>query len=215
MKKNQANSHGPREEAYQLSYDLAREQLRKIGDLEEQCRRSGARYMGPDKIAISYLNQPYHIALPDVDLSLAEGAGEVPLTDKILILHYFNHSLGTPPSGRFITFKQLPGGISYYPAFFQRVVSPLVSRFSKRPGLLTGAAASFAGRKADIGDESVTVDAFPRVPITLALWKGDDEVPPAGNVLFDASVTDYLPTEDAVVVCGNLVWKMIREIPST
>jgi len=215
MNKNQQDSLGPREEAYQLSYDLARKQLSETGDLEEQCRKSGARLTEPGRIELRYLNQLYHIALPDVDLSLADSTTDVPLTDKILILHYFNHARGTPPTGKLITFKQLPGGMSYYPAFFQRVVSPLVSRLGKRPGLLTEAAARFAGRKAGTGDESVTVDAFPRVPITLALWKGDDEVAPAGNVLFDANVTDYLPTEDAVVVCGNLVWRMIKEIPST
>jgi len=215
MKKNHSDPHGPREEAYQLSYDLARKQLAGISDLEEQCRKSGAYYAGPDRIVLNYLNQPYHITIPDVDLSLAESKAEVPLTDKILILHYFNHAEGTPPTGKLITFKQIPGGISYYPAFFQRVVSPLAGRFGKQPDLLPKAAARFGGSKADLGDVSVTINGLPLVPITLALWQGDDEVPPSANVLFDANITDYLPTEDVVVLCGNLVWRIIKEIPST
>ncbi len=215
MKSDRSASRGPREESYQLSYDLALKQLAGTSDLEEQCRRSGALYSAPDRIILSYLNQPYTITLPDVDISLAESTAEVPLTDKILILHYFNHARGTPPTGKLITFKQIPGGISYYPAFFQRVVSPLAGRFGKQPDLLPKAAARFGGLKADHGDVAVTVNAFPRVPITLVLWQGDDEVPPSANVLLDANITDYLPTEDVVVLCGNLVWRMIKEIPST
>lgn len=215
MKSDRSASRGPREESYQLSYDLARKQLADISDLEEQCRKSGAHYAGPDRIVISYLNQPYHITLPDIDISLAESTAEVPLTDKILVLHYFNHAKGTPPTDKAITFKQIPGGISYYSAFFQRVVSPLAGRFGKQPDLLPRAAAHFGGSKAGFGDVSVTINGFPHVPITLALWQGDDEVPPSANVLFDANITDYLPTEDVVVLCGNLVWRMIKGIPST
>jgi len=215
MKKNHNDPHGPREEAYQLSYDLARKHLAGISDLEEQCRKSGTRYVGPDTIVLSYLNRQYSITFPGVDVSLEDSDAEVPLTDKILMLHYFNHARGTPPTGKLITFKQIPGGISYYPAFFQRVVSPLAGRFGKQPDLLPKAAARFGGNKADLGDVSVTINGFPHVPITLALWQGDDEVSPSANVLFDANITDYLPTEDVVVLCGNLAWKLIKEIPST
>ena len=214
MKHDRAASQGPREESYRLSYDLARKHLAGIGDLKEQCRKSGTHYAGPDRIVISYLNQPYDITLPDVELSLADSTAEVPLTDKILILHYFNHAQGTEPTGKLITFKQVPGGISYNPAFFQRVVSPLADRFGEQPDLLPEVAARFGGSKTDLGDVSVTIDGFPHVPVTLVLWHGDDEVPPSANVLFDANITDYLPTEDVVVLCGNLVWKLVKEIPS-
>jgi len=215
MKHDRATSQGPREESYRLSYDLARKHLAGIGDLKEQCRKSGAHYAGPDRIVISYLNQPYDITLPDVELSLADSTAEVPLTDKILILHYFNHAKGTPPTGKPISFKQIPGGISYHPAFFQRVVSPLAGRFGKQPDLLPKTAARFGGSKAHLGDVSVTVSALPRVPVTLVLWRGDDEVPASASVLFDANITDYLPTEDVVVLCSNLAWKLVKEIPSS
>ncbi len=218
MKERRSPSHGSREQGFELPYQLARKQLARITDLEEQCRRSGARYMSPDKIIVDYLNRPYHIALPDIELSLEDSPCsvgiEVPLTDKILILHYFNQAQGTPATGRLITFKQIPGGVSYYPAFFQRVIAPLVNRFGKNPDLLMKAATRFGGYKAPYGDISVTIDAFPRVPVTLVLWKGDEEVAPAGNVLFDANISDYLPTENVAALCGNIVWKMVKGIPS-
>lgn len=215
MKNQHSSSHGSRQEGYELSYQLARKQLAGITDLQEQCRRSGARYVGPDKIVVNHLNQPYLITLPDGELSLEGTTTEVPQTDKILILHYFNQAQGTPATGRLITFRQIPGGISYYPAFFQRVVAPFAHRFGRKTDLLLKAAEPLGGYRAQLGDASVTVDAFPHVPITLVLWKGDDELPPSGNVLFDANISDYLPTEDVTVLCGNVVWKMVKGIPST
>lgn len=203
-----------REEGFELSYGLARQQLARIGDLEEQCRRAGARYMGPGEVIIDYVGEPYLISVPDGDISAADGRSDVPLTDKIVILHYFVGSSGTPASGDLITFKQLAGGINYYPAFFQRTVAPFVNRFGKRPELLTEVGARFGGQKAGHGDTSVTINALPLVPVTLVLWRGDEEVDPSGSILFDANISDYLPTEDVTVLCSTVVWRLVRALPS-
>ena len=77
------------------------------------------------------------------------------------------------------------------------------------------AVTKLGGHKADHGDISVTISAFPRVPITLVLWRGDEEVPPNGNILFDANVSDYLPTEDVTVLCETIIWKLVKSVPST
>ena len=215
MNSSRSPSPGSRQQGYDLSYRLAREQLSKIGDLEEQCRKSGARYIGADKIIVDYLNQPYHITLPDVEISLQDSQTEVPLKDKILILHYFTSVEGTPASGKLITYKQVPGGMGYFPAFAQRVINPLAKHFGLNPEALINAAAKLGGREAGYGDVSVTISAFPRVPVTLVLWRGDEELAPNGNVLFDANVADYLSTEDVAVVSETIIWKLVKEITST
>jgi hypothetical protein len=56
----------------------------------------------------------------------------------------------------------------------------------------------------------VKVQAFPRVALGMVLWKGDAEFPPEGNVLFDSSVTAYLPVEDIVILAETVVWKLIK-----
>jgi hypothetical protein len=215
MKNRHYSSHGSREQGFELPYKLAREQLAKISDIEEHCHKSGAQYIKPNEIAISYLNQPYHITLPDVEIWLEDSNVEVPLKDKILILHYFNSAKGTPATGVLVTYKQLPGGISYFPAFVKRAINPFVNHFGKNPELLMKVAAKLGGRESDYGDVSVTVNAFAYVPIILVLWRGDEELAPNGNILFDASVPDYLPTEDVTVLTETLIWKLVRDIPST
>ena len=215
MKNRHSSSHGSREQGFGLSYKLAREQLTKISDIQEQCRKSDARYVGPNEIVINYLNQPYHITLPDVEILLEDSNVEVPLKDKILILHYFTLAKDTSATGILITYKQLPGGISYFPAFSQRAIAPFVNHFGKNPELLIKVAAKLGGREAEYGDVSVNVNAFDRVPITLVLWRGDEELAPNGNILFDANISDYLSTEDVTVLCETIIWKLVKDIPST
>ena len=60
----------------------------------------------------------------------------------------------------------------------------------------------------------MTINAFDQVPITLVLWKGDEEVAPNGNILFDANISDYLSTEDVTVLSETIVWKLVKNIPS-
>jgi hypothetical protein len=210
-----SSSSGCWENAFDHSYRLACEQLAKISDVRQQCLRSSAQYIGPNEIGIDYLNQSYHIMIPDCKILLEEGGTEAPLRDKILILHYFTRAKGTVATGKLATFKQLAGGVSYFPAFSQRAIGPLVKNFGKSPELLMKAVRKLGGHKADHGDMSVTISAFPRVPITLVLWRGDEEVPPNGNILFDVNVSDYLPTEDVTVLCETIIWKLVRSVPST
>jgi hypothetical protein len=214
MENRHSLSDSPWERGFDISYKLAREQLAKISDIKEQCRKSGADYLGPHKIGINYLNQLYHIMLPDVKILLGDSGMEASLRDKILILHYFAGAKGTPATGKLIAYKQLQGGISYFPAFSRRAIAPLVKHFGKSPEMLIKAAARLGGRGADYGDVSVTINAFDYVPITLVLWRGDEELAPNGNILFDANISDYLSTEDATVLTETIIWKLVKDNPS-
>jgi Domain of unknown function (DUF3786) len=214
MEHRRSLSNSPWEQGFELSYKFACEQLVKISDIEKQCRKSGAMYLGPHEIVINYLNQPHHIMVPDGRILLKNGDTEAPLRDKILILHYFTGAKGTAATGKLIAYKQLSGGVSYFPTFFHRAIAPLVKNFGKSPELLRKTAAKLGGCEVDYGDVSVTINAFDRVPITLVLWRGDEELAPNGNILFDANISDYLATEDVTVLCETIIWKLVKDISS-
>jgi hypothetical protein len=202
---------GVREIAHQLAYKLAREQLATITDIEEQCRRSGAQYLPDQKAAvIEHLNRTYHISFPQGEVTLTGSAEAVPVRDKILILHYFTRARGTPLTGKMITYKELHEGINYYPTFFKRAIGPVVNRFKDEPLKLVEAAQRLGGHKADYGDTAVTIPAFPFVPLTFVLWRGDKEFAPDGNIMFDSTIADYLPTEDITILCELIAWRLAR-----
>ena len=203
------------EYGYELAYKLACEQLAKINDIEQLCLKSGARYQVIDSkkvIIIEYLNQSYLITLPDIEISLLDSEQDVPLKDKILMLHYLTWAKGTPLANRLIAFKELSEGSNYFPTFSKRAIKPLLGPFGAEPGRLIGAAGKLGGRKADYGDVAVTINAFCRVPITIVLWRGDDEFAPEGSILFDASISDYLSTYDIAELCESIARRLIKRL---
>jgi hypothetical protein len=200
----------------QLAYRLAREKLSGM-DIKQQCFRSGAQYVHPDKVTIEYLNQSYVMAIPSIEISLRDslnhcegqkGCEDIDLRDTILMLHYLITAKGTSNTGKLIGFRQVPGGIFEHASFSREVLTPLLEHFGKVPERLVEAAANLGGSKAGYGDVAVSIKAFPNVPVVIVLWRGDDEFAPNGSMLFDSTVTDYLSTEDMSVLCARIVEKL-------
>ncbi len=204
-------SHNIRHLAYELAYKLAWEKLASM-DVKHQCLKSDAQYQEVDSkraIIIEYLDRPYLISLPQGEISLRDSEEPVHLKEKILILHYLTLAKGTPATNKLITFKQLPGCASYFPLFHQLAIRPLLAHFGKEPELLMASAAKLGGYRADYGDASMTIKAFPRVPITIALWRGDDEFAPRGSIMFDSSIPDYLSAEDIRELCATIARRLV------
>jgi hypothetical protein len=203
------------ERAYELAYKLAREQLAGVDDLEQQCRESGAEYEVIDSqkvIIVEYLNQRYQVTFPDIDISLVDGEGEVPVKDKILILHYLTLARGLSISHKLITFQELPEGANYFPTFSKRSIEPLTKYFGSQPHRLIEVAEILGGREVDYGDVAVEISGFKLVPVTIVLWRGDEEFPPRGNILFDDTISGYLSTYDITVLCENITWRLVRAL---
>lgn len=58
---------------------------------------------------------------------------------------------------------------------------------------LQAANVPFFGAKSERGDLAFDVWPLPRVPVTLALWQGDEEVADGGTLLFDRTAAHYVP----------------------
>jgi hypothetical protein len=201
------------EYGYELAYKLACEQLANIDNIEQQCLKSGAQCQIIDSkrvITTKYLNQSYLISLPDIKMSLMDSEEVIPLRDKILILHYLSQAKGTPLTNKIISYKELPEGSNYFPTFSKRAIKPILDQFGEEPERLVDVATEFGGYKVDYGDVAVTINAFPQVPITFVLWKGDEDFPPEGNILFDSTIPDYLSIEDINVLCEAIAWRLVK-----
>jgi hypothetical protein len=60
-----------------------------------------------------------------------------------------------------------------------------------------------------MGDASVTLCPLPKLPVTYIIWAGDDELPPAGMILFDSTASGWLPAEDLTVLASLGAYKLI------
>lgn len=197
---------------YELALKLAKQKLASI-NLEEQCQKAGAELKlpaGKKIITIVYLNRAYQIILPETDVSPLCSQEPVQPREKLLILHYLIQASGNPITGKKITYKELPDGASYFPTFYKRTIKPLVDNFGQEPQKLLDTANKLGGYRADYGDLSVTINAFSRVPLTLVLWHGDDELTPEGSILFESNISGYLSAEDITVLCETIAWRLVK-----
>lgn len=198
--------------SYSTALELALEEL-KGADLHERCRKAGAIWTpeatGAGAADICSLGRRVRIGFPG---GFFHSEGEKPAQwEQILLLHYLLKATGAPPTGRFITFKQVPGGGFYYPAFVRRTTRILLKIFTGRLESWLEAAGRLGWARALFGDAAVEVPALPKVRLIYVLWNGDEEFPPEGNVLFDENITRYLPVEDIAVLCNMIAVKMVRE----
>ena len=105
-----------------------------------------------------------------------------------------------PEALQLISFRQLPGGHAYYKAFLGRSVLPIQRVFGQTPEILAEAAKILGGSEVDYGDCSVRVYSLPLVPITVILWVESSEFSVSANMLFDASISHYLTTEQVAML---------------
>ena len=186
---------------YQQSFDLACSSIQGM-NLEERAKKAGADYeKGKDgeKITVQFFLEPYQIQFPQMEFFPPSKKG-VSLVARILLLHYLIRADGNPLAGKWVAYKDIPGGLLYGSVFARRVTEPIQRRFGNSAKSFKEAGIKSGGESVEIGDASFILHAFPRVPLQYVLWEGDEEFPPSAQLLFDASVDHYLTLEDMVVL---------------
>jgi len=176
--------------------------------------RSGASFQaeGEDRgtLLLPFLNRAVALSWPELEMRFKDTDEEVPLQQQVLILHYLNGAQGAEVKGEWVAYQEVPDGKFYLDAFLRRAKIPLVNAFGKQPDKLLSVAGEVYGAKPfDHGDCSVVVQAFPRVPVALILWEGDDEFPPEGNLLFDRSISKILSAEDIAWLAGMIIYPIM------
>jgi hypothetical protein len=132
-----------------------------------------------------------------------DGRGADP-GETLLVLHYLANAAEIEPSGRLVSYRQLPGGSVYYPAFRDRVTDVIGTAFDRDPQAVIDALKGLGAVRGGQGDASFVVSVLPKLPVTIILWRGDEEVPGAASVLFDDTAPRFLHVEDLAAV-GTLV----------
>jgi hypothetical protein len=186
---------------YQQSFDLACASIRRM-DLEERAKKAGADYQKEgegERITIHFFSEPYHLRFPQIEFD-SPSKKVVSLVTRILLLHYLIRSDGNPLTGKWVAYKDIPGGLLYTGVFARRVTEPLQRKFGKSAQSFRETGMKSGGEPVEIGDASFILHAFPCVPLQYVLWEGDEEFPPSVQLLFDASVDHYLTLEDIVVL---------------
>jgi hypothetical protein len=188
---------------FDLAFEDAWKKLVEL-DPKDVARKSEVGYdSGTGTFSVKFFGKEYHVKPEDRSVLTADGERTNPFY-AFLILHYLVGAKDIPPKNELISFRELYGGDVYYQAFRNRAIEVVRRRFESNPEKLIDKGLEMGGEEASIGDFSVRIDVLPKIPITIVLWVGDEEVPTNANILFDKTAGQFLHTEDLAAICEEL-----------
>lgn len=123
---------------------------------------------------------------------------------KIIILHYLMFEDKFSETGKFITFRELPGGQFYLEPYKSRSVNILASRIKNDIDLLKKNLSRFEWKETSPGDVGAEIHAVGKIHVNLVYYRGDEEMPPSADILYDSSIRKVFNTEDVTVIASLL-----------
>ncbi len=197
-----------RYEGYDTAINLAVEKLRKT-DLNTRCSSLGLPAPQNHILPLRAFGTHMILHLDDFSITIADTGKPAKVSDVILIFHYLLCNgapalTGTGTVDDLISFRQMDSGMFYWEAFLSRSVRPLVDRVANNLELLEKNLDRFDWERVPMGDVGARIHAIGNVFVTLVYHQGDDEFPPAAELLFDSNIKRIYPTEDVAVLAGRI-----------
>ena len=189
----------------QLREELAHRDPRDLAE------RSGATLNAQQQtIQLELWGKSYTLAHPELVGRDATGA-EASTDKQALLLMYLHTADGTPlaPAGKWLAYRELPGGMFYANAFHGYAELRLAQSFNGDVEKFRAAAARLKGDRLAIGDASFEFVALPRILVAAVYWLGDEDFASNAGILFDASASHYLATDAVGALGSQLVSRLI------
>jgi hypothetical protein len=199
----------PRIDDYKAACRLAREKL-AAEPFERLLARSGFESVEEGAFCVPFLNRIYRLSYPEFEFGEEpHDAREVPLQEQVLILHYLEADLPAMRFDDWVAYREIQGATFYFGAFVKRAVDPLRKVFGQDGEGFRRAADRLKGVPLEVGDAGFEFRVFPRVPVRLVLYAGDEEFPAEANILFERRIERGLSPEDVAWMAGMLVYRLI------
>lgn len=114
----------------------------------------------------------------------------------LAILHYLIGAQNVAPAGRLIRPADLKTSGGLYEAGSHVLpLDALAARYGDDADVFLRQGFRFNGARRTYGDAALELLPFPRLPVTLILWRGDDEFPARADLLFDATGDRHVPPD--------------------
>ena len=189
----------------------AQDRLRQVSP-SRLIQRTGCAQDPDGSLRLCLFWQEYQIQLPAFSVHRMYSSAQIDIGQQpsdftqALILTYLVSADGTPPSGPWITYRDLPGGMFYAQAFHGYAELPLVRELGK-DGLqaFRRAAERLGGDSVELGNATYAFQVLPRVRLAAVYWQGDEELESQASILFEGTAPHYLSTDGLAVLGSHLV----------
>lgn len=155
-------------------------------------------------VTVRVLGQDLRLVPPDFSATNVSSGKPAKAADRILAIHYLQHSSPIKPAGEWISFRDFPGGQFYWNPFVSRSIKPLVARIGNNLELLKSNLTRFQCSTLEMPDLSVRIQAVGAIDAALIYRLGDEELEPSAEILFDASAKRVFCAEDIAVIAGRI-----------
>lgn len=157
-----------------------------------------------NKSKIYVLNYKYrHLFEPD-----SEKFEPLDLFSSTIILHFLLTADGTPLSGEWILYRELPGGL-FYASTIPGVLQPLAKKYESSGGKFLGKLLEIGGEKNKNFKFSGLIYPFKKFPVLFIIDEKDEEFDANIRVLFDSSASHYLKTDVIKTLLVYIVKKLL------
>jgi len=184
-------------------------------DPEETAKRAGCRYLNePERCVLTMLDTQYEVNLGDRRISVvrddssSKSAGFI---EQLCILAYLLGAKDIPLAEKLVKAESLPGGQFFFRGPHILPTGKLAKVFGDDPEGLIRASQRFDAEKFEFGDASIRLLALPRIPLTLVIWRKDEEFDARASILFDQTAAVQMPL-DALWATVNLTVKKLLEV---
>ena len=176
--------------------------------------RTGANYQalgaGRGEFRLMLVDSQLSVTYPEFQV-LDAHKNELPAFHHAMVMYYFDSPEAVPASGKWISFADLPDGRVYDSAFQSNTGNLMVKTFGLDIELLRKACEALKGvALSGYGDAAYVIQALPRIPVLVNYWQGDEDFPSTCKLLFDESVSHYLPTEACAILGGMVARKLVK-----
>ena len=163
---------------------------------------------GSSRFIVQFLTDTYEVNVND--RTILSQPSLLPAEDylPVLILHYL---LGIKKYGFKIDGKWISFNKTFWPAFHESAIKPLLDYFHQDPdGLIKDLVERLGGNMVQGGDVAVEVATFPEIFVRMIFWKGDEDLPAEVAILFDRGLARIYSMEDVAALLEIMLRKINR-----
>lgn len=166
------------------------------------------------KIKLSFFEREVIVDLDENNIYYTgdKKAGRGEALDKYsssLILHYMLNADGTPLTGEWISYRELPGGLFYWKTI-PAVLEPLVKEYGSNGDRFLKRAFKIGGEKYTGFKFGSVIYPFKMFPVLIILDEKSEEFEASVRMLFDRSAPCYLKTDVVKLIVVYIVNKLLN-----
>jgi len=183
------------------------------GQIDVICRLAGAVQLSDSRIQVQSFQRTILVDSTRRGIfALGKNCAVEKIDDpflELMVLVYLLNVSEAPLADQLIGVRDLKDA-HFFQGPHEFKVDGLIRRYANDPEGLARAGHRLGGKPVEQGDAAVVLCPFPKIPITVILWAGDDEFPPEVSILFDRSIEAHLSADAIWGLANYSVGKLVR-----